>query len=874
MGNNAIQELGGQNASLSSYDILMLHRFQDSIFPLCYCSTMLKNAMRANPVQIYFKQKHQVCTPKFRAVLDKYWSKFASDATATLNALGVIPITFLVTHDGFKIPHVLVPGTYNLRWRHSILSEGLTFDVTRTTASGISFFNTHTNANDVNGQDILSSNQMAGLLNGDSTTLGSLTKNASDQLITGPTVGDPNELLTRRADMGRSIPDMGQPDPSCIVLSGFGTDPSVDGCLKSKAATLWPEYIKLMMHEHMNIAQEDRVTSHVPFGETPEPSKEYVESLTTDMMGPTTLSQAMGANNGVQRVMLSQQDISQRILFQKAHNQVNAQNQVASLNLPILENMLQMKPHQSYEALKAYIRQTHLDETGENMLNRYELLQPGLRLSSYAPHVSSVHLPKFIDLFHLKACAQYQIPMSAIAERATTQGDSTQQREAKYEAVHWHIQTISNIMTDIYQSLYSANEVRDALSYLHDRFLSKDAVGRLLKDFDESASYEALQQVLRTDRLISYSNRYTTTSKRPVWVHEGDNYTLEFDQTASGKRKAAAIEKDNKRLNKRKRTKRDSSSTATIDDEDAHSNSDSDEEEFMDPQELAEQRVERRIDWLSRWLHNPDDAVLLSDSIKDILTEPDYDLARLRLKLMYFNNLRSLANSDKIQLFLEGDQNQQAWFTKKTEKLEKQAEALRDVRVTIIYGAPIELPELTFMGMMGLINDHEYSMMARSRHMLPVQCDTKESQKQMQMLGKLSKFMASSAVQQMVAKTPMGTMMKAVEGELTKEQQKLEGENEQLQSKLKEEQKSREVDKAVAKVTKQLEKKAESTKPSSTSSASTTSSSPAASSSSPSSSSSSSDSKSSVSKKETSSSEKPTTKSSKKSSGSSKAPKD
>lgn len=841
-GSGALQGLSGQYMRLPAKDILLYYRFQSSVHPLSYCTTIFKHAITSNPVQIYINQVHQKLTPDFRLVFDKYWSKFASDASDAINAIGVVPYTTLVTHDGFAVPHVLVPGTYDLNWRHNVYSEGLVFHVTRTEASGVSFFSSHAQGGDAfDSSGDVNSNQMAALMNGEQNLLGAATK--TDTLsakITGPTAGDPHELLTRRMDMGRSVPSLGRPDPSCMVLSGFGTDPSIDGHINSNAAALWPEYIKLMMNEHMYATQEDRLTGHVPFAEVPEPSDAYVQSLTMDTVGPTTLTQALGDRGGIQQVMLPQQDISRREALRQAQRDANARRRNASLQLPILEDMLRMQPAESYEALYSYMRQTHMDSVGEHILGQYELLQPGAHLSSYSPTVSSKHLMEFIKLFNQKTSAQFQIPIAAITERTSTQGDTTQQREAKYDAVHWMIKTVSGIMTQIYRALYTDSDVYDAVRYLHARFLSKDAIDRLMRDFDRATAYGALQQTLRVERMVESTGNYVSVHNNPAWVMGGGvDMDVELEKLAATKRK-------NKGGRNASKSKRTAKTNDDVDDRSDSSDSDEGEEDesvrdsgkrttkrrtdiisvkdvesdssgryaatganaAMDTNEDAT-FMERRIEWIERWLNNPNDIKLLNDSLREIVLEPDYELARMRLRMMYYNRLRRLSGDQARQLLEDGDTNQRAWYSKHSARIKSKAQDMNDIQVSLVYSAPIDMNQLTFMAMMGLVNSHEYVMTARSRYMLPVQCDTKAAQQQTHMLDQMREYLLSSEVQKLLSDTPMGMMMKAIEGQLAGQQQQLQSENEQLHKQLEQEQMGRQVDRAVERAVRQVEKKAE-----------------------------------------------------------------
>ena len=197
------------------------------------------------------------------------------------------------------------------------------------------------------------------------------------------------------------------------------------------------------------------------------------------------------------------------------------------------------------------------------------------------------------------------------------------------------------------------------------------------------------------------------------------------------------------------------------------------------------------------WLQNPDDKYLLSQTLQDVVNEPDPKVARARLRMLYMSQLRQLTGDDRRKLFLDGDVGQHEWLAKRESSIRQQASKASDIQLAIVHSAPIDMSQLTFMAVTGLINRHEYVQIARARYMLPVQCDTEEAQKQTKILEQLTNFMSSSQVQAMVSDTPMGVMMKAVEGKLFADQQKLSSENEQLQNQLEQQRIQNAIDKAV-----------------------------------------------------------------------------
>lgn len=790
--------------------------------------------MIADRIQAYVNQIHQKPSPRLRAVLDKYWAEFAMDASDAINAIGVVPYIELVTHDGYVVPRVLKAGTYNIRWKYDIQSEGLDFEITRSTASGVSFVNQQNASSSMMDDTFqIDTNQMSQLLNGDS----SLNSKVVGGDISGadqtprPSAKDPHVYLTRRLDMGSSVPSLGEVDPCCMVLSGFGFDPSLDGCLNSNAAALWPEYIKTLVHEYMNVAQESRITQHVPFAEVAEPSSDYVNSLTSDVVGPTTLEQAFGDNQGIHRVMLSQEEVTRREMLRNAQRSMNAAKHTASLNLPDLQDILQQRPAVSYERLREFMKQTYVDSVQEQLLGQYELLQPGARLASYAPHASSTHMPLIIQLFHTKTSAQYRIPIAAITQRTSAHGDTTQQREAKYEAVNSMVKQVSNVMTTIFRTLYGETEVMNAFSFLYDRFLSTEAVDRLMQNFDAACESEALKLVLRSNRLNSKSsldniqstsgyNKVYDGSGRSEFTGEVVRLDAKYDEqedTKAVKRKRrgnraksntgdgdADVGSDSESDAKSKRKKKGRQVDEEDDDEsDKESQSDTtalleyDAHQVTSVADAQQYSTERCGAWLHLWLQNPDDVHLLSQTLQDVVNEPDPKVARVRLRMLYMTQLRQLTSEDRRKLFLDGDVGQREWFAKQETSIRQRASKASDIQLAVVYSAPIDLSQLTFMATLGLINSHEFVQIARSRYMLPVQCDTEEAQKQTKILKQMTDFMSSSQVQAMISDTPMGVMMKAVEGKLFTDQQKLSGENAQLQDQLEQQRIQNAIDKAV-----------------------------------------------------------------------------
>lgn len=749
------------------------------------CADVIKAAIRTKPIEIYKDGMHQIPVAWFARVLESEWKRFNEDWIDTRLIVGVVPVIPLVTDDDTVIPRIPGLGTYDIICEYDARSEDHTYVVTRTVGSGgNSFFgNQHGLTKASTSDHVISSRrsqaqqaraQYGDLNNGEYNPV---VDETGEDL--GPSAYDPAENRARRLDMGLMFPEMMEPDRACTVFRGFGSDPSPTGEPRSIVAACIAAKVRYETYCNMATRHALLVASQTPFLESEGYSKDYIELLAKGETIATSVTDEPTGSVDAGFVRTAKQMLFKHEQMKAAQERQRGQARpVPSLNVnPLAQQSGVVAALSSNERMRAYA----FSALAQNEEQPYIELPPGSKVVQVPVSGSFPDLTFMTQSYEEIVANLFRLPIALFRNLASTQGNVELQNNYLRATESQWIKELTQVNSSIYWVIYGDEDTASELGYAYQYALHQDVVRELRRTFDAADRREKLS-IAR--RLLLGAN----DGKRKRGETEDSSHVL-----LARIKGAQDHYKTDGRWNASQATRQMRQHTNTP--------------EFLAAAERSKGRTR---------FHKPDDHVsrlyepystqeqlaqveaMLSHTVQEAMGEPDEQLADLSIEHIFMQAIERLQRGRSVKLFEQGDEQQQAWISKRKQKtknkLEQQWEhesreqASRYI-VTYTTNSTVPLEEMVQMHTLGLLNTHELKSQVRARMNLPVQCDNPVMRAdQKNPLDKFRDIMASKTIEKLLEQSTLGGVLdmtreniekdkkEAVEGEKQKADMTLEKE--------------------------------------------------------------------------------------------------
>ena len=708
------------------------------------CRDSLLGPIITNLPDFYYNGVHQKLTPRFKRIVEEYWGpSFSVAFLDTYWVVGVVPATVLVLNDGTKVPHVLEPGTYDLAVYFSPVGEAKCYGVYRTALAGASELG-GLRAGEM--EQIMRDFLMGGAF-GNHSSMGSIAYGSGvedpSMLLRGPAYIDDAELRTCRLDLGELFPQLGRPDPCCIVLRGFGHDPLLNGVLTSVVARTMPDWLEVRTHRAFNTMQEGRVANMQTMVETPPPSNEYIHQLALARAPPRGINDPLADEGVVRHVARNDVEIQLASIMARDQQQSNTMSMAQMTGGAPMASSTALSsggPSSALDAarnLDAYAANVSVQR---NMANGYTLVHPGGNVVNRTYVPSERNLKTLIDHTTQTISMAYGVPVVQFQSKATTHSDTSNQQNTKYQTQNLLSQMLSRVLTSFYRLIYGRELVNDSLSFLYRRFLSEEAVTRLRNHFDVVDERERMRLT------INVMNMWTMRANERMSMSVGSP-----DENSAAVRAIT--------------------------------------EQYESDRAL----LMKYYDELGHVRQNEDGSMVLPETLHDVLEAPEKQLARLGMRRIFLNYLTRWMDSDNaVELFERGDVGQVSIIAREVRNsaAARARAALTDggkdpvdgIEVSLGFSAPQTIEAATSVLALGGMNKHEWERHVRTQMFLPIQCDRDRDASnggRTNGIDNLMDFLASSEAMKAIKDTPLGILSTSIQGGLVKERQEQKKKQEQ-----------------------------------------------------------------------------------------------
>lgn len=430
-----------------------------------------KFIMQKLGTDIRFRRGNVEWVPKgqFKKIVEDKWARFVRNCYDCLQVLGIIPVEFLRYGDENSdlYPNILPPNTYVIQLSY-IAELGRT--IYRVLRPKIFFFNQYANITDKlppirKGMEIIIKSRKYREKYGNNTDWNTMFNDGSvgSQLIFHREYNNPEGLNNQPnilSHINNNVPDGYILDRNVIVLSGFGSDPKVDGTLTTSLYSLRGEQEFLKIHAQLMMTNQIRMISRPLFFQ-----KEVQESSNVEIMSEGFRTARFSENDLTKPEKSSHKEDGDETRFVRDKESMENLAKVIALYHGIPGDVSGIDHLRSMSVIDA--NKTVIDQAMDMVRNAYQPIAEvpaGFSLPSNQkmdPTVGQRYFEIKAELDEITSTA-YGIPLSLLRNNGALRSNVEEKEKFVQDTVVDKSRQISEVMTIVYEMIY---EDIDRLTY-------------------------------------------------------------------------------------------------------------------------------------------------------------------------------------------------------------------------------------------------------------------------------------------------------------------------------------------------------------------------------------------------------------------------
>lgn len=398
-----------------------LWRIADEDSTIRKCISILVDRAHQGGLKFYANNKNLKLTQQFGAIVDTYWLEFSRDLMRSAMVQGFACCTFVMLASGDVVPRVVPQSTVIVSARYDPMSEMVKYTVYRK-------FNICQSTIDDDEEKLRSFNE-------------------------------PDESM--RIDMGSELPQSGEKsDPTIFVIDSFGEQPRFwEGDVRSPVRSLLNDYYEYMEAKAYYREQQQKICNELPYISPKGLGDDAIRAATADHYAPGDSSESSADLMRNRTAAEVQAYLIQQMAYEK--------------------NRMERNLNPCNTAISTLIHQLGAINSASSGTTSggFNIMPPGSTMTSFHTQTDSRHLPTLIETYKNNVFQTFQLPPNMFSSTGSSNQD-IQQAHLESTIFTWYTK-LTQILTNVYATIYFDYDNDWYRSYMHDRWLSYESLDKV-----------------------------------------------------------------------------------------------------------------------------------------------------------------------------------------------------------------------------------------------------------------------------------------------------------------------------------------------------------------------------------------------------------